>query len=160
MEKEENNFLRKYKDPRWQKKRLEILKRDDWTCRLCVEKEETLHVHHRLYKKDTDPWDYPSHLLVTMCENCHKREKELMKDTLNILCDVMQERFFAETVFFIAEAFKNIPPIPFDESELVVATAIEWFMSNLFNEKSGLMEKQRVLDWDTEHASVYFTPER
>ena len=26
--------------------------------------------------------------------------------------------------------------------------------------QSGLMEKQRVLDWDTEHASVYFTPER
>ena len=67
-------YSEKLKDPRWQRKRLEILQRDDFTCQKCKDKESTLHVHHRIYLKGNDPWDYPDELLVTLCENCHEAE--------------------------------------------------------------------------------------
>lgn len=64
-------YADKLKDPRWQKKRLEILERDKWMCRACGDKEKTLHVHHIFYLPNTDPWDIPSGLLVTFCCDCH-----------------------------------------------------------------------------------------
>lgn len=62
----------KLRDPRWQKKRLEILQRDAFTCRLCGDSQSTLHVHHLRYERGADPWDYPSSALLTTCESCHE----------------------------------------------------------------------------------------
>ena len=62
----------KLRDPRWQRKRLEILSRDDFTCRLCGDNESTLHVHHLLYFKGAEPWQYDANCLVTTCESCHE----------------------------------------------------------------------------------------
>ena len=39
------------KDPQWKKKRLEIFKRDGWTCQICHSKYKTLVVHHINYDK-------------------------------------------------------------------------------------------------------------
>lgn len=60
-----------YKDPRWQKKRLLILERDNWRCQACFDSESTLHVHHILY--DGDPWNVEDLLLQTLCESCHEK---------------------------------------------------------------------------------------
>lgn len=57
------------KDPRWQKKRLQIMERDGFACKLCGNKEKTLHVHHLAYTKK--PWDADDKELVTLCESCH-----------------------------------------------------------------------------------------
>lgn len=62
-------YLEKLKDPRWQKKRLEILERDEWTCRSCGNKKKTLHVHHQKYSRY--PWSINSDFLITYCEDCH-----------------------------------------------------------------------------------------
>lgn len=67
------SYLKKLKHPKWQKKRLEILNRDNWTCVECGATELTLHVHHLKYK-GADPWDTPSKYLETLCEDCHKNE--------------------------------------------------------------------------------------
>jgi hypothetical protein len=67
-------YLEKLKDPRWQKKRLEILERDAWTCQVCQNTENTLHVHHCWYENDIEPWDYPGECFVTLCEPCHEAE--------------------------------------------------------------------------------------
>ena len=69
---EKKTYLEKLKDPRWQKKRLEILDRDHWQCKACADKEKTLNVHHIFYLPNTEPWEIPSGLLITLCENCHK----------------------------------------------------------------------------------------
>lgn len=69
-------YAQKLLDPRWQRKRLEILNRDDFTCQCCYSKENTLHVHHALYLKGRDPWEYENTLLVTYCEDCHKAAEE------------------------------------------------------------------------------------
>lgn len=65
------SYLTLLKDPRWQKKRLEVLTRDQWTCQLCQEGSQTLHVHHKHYYKDRLPWEYADHELVTLCVACH-----------------------------------------------------------------------------------------
>mgnify|MGYP001454581542 CR=1 FL=1 len=67
----DKTYLEKLKDPRWQKKRLEILNRDNWRCRACEADDEELHVHHISYITD-DPWDEDNDNLVTLCSECHK----------------------------------------------------------------------------------------
>lgn len=66
------NYSDLLKDPRWQKKRLQILERDKFTCRSCYDNESTLHVHHLIYDSDLKPWKYNDEDLITLCEVCHK----------------------------------------------------------------------------------------
>jgi hypothetical protein len=61
------------KDPRWQKRRLEILERDGWNCVDCGDGTKTLHVHHRYYEWRLKPWEYEDDALTTLCEPCHER---------------------------------------------------------------------------------------
>lgn len=63
------------RDPRWQRKRLEILNRDEWACQCCLGEDVTLHVHHNKYEGDF-PWECPDQYLITLCENCHKAEED------------------------------------------------------------------------------------
>jgi len=67
-------YAEKLKDPRWQKKRLEILERDGWKCQFCGAKDKTLHVHHWTYVRNREPWDYEGELLITLCYECHEKE--------------------------------------------------------------------------------------
>ena len=64
-------YTQKFKDPRWQKKRLEIMTRDEFTCTQCDNTDECLHVHHLYYVNGRNPWDYPMFAMVTLCETCH-----------------------------------------------------------------------------------------
>jgi hypothetical protein len=65
-------YYEKLRDPRWQRKRLEIMERDNFTCMSCGNKEKTLNVHHKTYRKNADPWDYPDENFVTYCKYCHE----------------------------------------------------------------------------------------
>lgn len=67
-----SEYWKKLKDPRWQKKRLEVMERDGWECVMCGNKEDTLNVHHVVYRKGAEPWEYESKALKTLCEKCHK----------------------------------------------------------------------------------------
>jgi hypothetical protein len=69
------------RDPRWQKKRLEIMNRDGFACTKCGHTEKTLNVHHRWYVRGRKPWEYESKQLTTLCEPCHERET-LIQDRL------------------------------------------------------------------------------
>lgn len=65
-------------DPRWKQRRNEIMTRDNNCCVICRSTDE-LQVHHRQYqyvraaKGFRVPWDYPDHLLITLCKSCHQR---------------------------------------------------------------------------------------
>lgn len=67
-------YSEKLKDPRWQKKRLEILNRDDWKCQKCFRKDTQLHVHHLYYVSRREPWEYPDFALQSICKDCHSPE--------------------------------------------------------------------------------------
>ena len=58
-------------DPRWQKKRLEVLESAGWACEFCFETESTLHVHHARYIKGRKPWEYERSDLKALCADCH-----------------------------------------------------------------------------------------
>jgi len=66
------------KDPRWQRRRLEILERDNWTCQACTSTDKTLHVHHKFYLSGKTPWEYENDNLVTLCLDCHEQATNSM----------------------------------------------------------------------------------
>jgi hypothetical protein len=80
-------YNEKLKDPRWQKKRLLIFDRDNWTCQCCGDKEMTLNVHHTAYVGD--PWDCPDEKLVTVCEDCHEI---ITMQVLDLITDLVEIR--------------------------------------------------------------------
>jgi hypothetical protein len=62
-------YSEKLKNPKWQRKRLEILSRDNFKCSLCGSEEIELHVHHLKYTKE--PHNAPDKDLETLCKHCH-----------------------------------------------------------------------------------------
>lgn len=56
--------------PLWQRKRLEIMKRDGFMCRWCGNDDQLLHIHHLKYGNGK-PWEVPDEWLVAICEDCH-----------------------------------------------------------------------------------------
>jgi len=72
-----DTFLEAYRDPKWQKKRLEVLELAGWECSDCGSNEDTLHVHHTYYEKDKKPWKYPIESLHCLCEDCHKKAQDI-----------------------------------------------------------------------------------
>lgn len=70
-------YQQKLKDPRWQKKRLEVLAESGWQCSSCGDQESTLHVHHLVYVKGREPWEYENYELVVLCESCHQRTHQI-----------------------------------------------------------------------------------
>ena len=113
-------YQEKLKDPRWQKKRLEILERDNFTCQICYDTEKTLHVHHRWYEKNREPWDYPNDVYTTLCENCHNGgilkidKKTLLQDIYKILAkltDIELNSVFIElygTYVYLIEKYDDL----------------------------------------------------
>jgi hypothetical protein len=67
-------YAEKLKDPRWQKKRLEIMELDGWKCRFCGDADSTLHTHHLYYVSGRKPWEYSNDALVCLCCNCHEKQ--------------------------------------------------------------------------------------
>lgn len=70
-------YQEKLEHPKWQKKRLEILKRDKYKCKKCGDEETRLDVHHLEY--NGDPWEAENKHLVTVCKHCHV-QVEIIKD--------------------------------------------------------------------------------
>jgi len=63
-------YMEKLKHPKWQKKRLYILERDNFTFCYCNDKETELQIHHLKYHKD--PWEAKNEDLLTLCKDCHQ----------------------------------------------------------------------------------------
>jgi hypothetical protein len=76
------NYSDKLKSPKWQKKRLEVLQRDNFTCCKCGDTETELHVHHLKYTKEP----HNAHLddLQTLCKYCHYFVTFYLKDEVSI----------------------------------------------------------------------------
>lgn len=70
-------YAQKLRDPRWQKLRLKIFERDNFTCRFCGSTKDELQVHHIQYLKDTEPWEYGEIFLITACHKCHELETDI-----------------------------------------------------------------------------------
>lgn len=77
--------------------RLKIFERDNFTCKLCGDKESTLNVHHKNYYFNKDPWDCGENNLVTLCNDCHSNEHHFKEQLSNTIHDLllMGESYFS-----------------------------------------------------------------
>lgn len=71
-------YSEKLKDPRWQKKRLEIFEKANWKCELCSDSETELHIHHLEYFGE--PWDQSNDKLKCLCKDCHLMAEKYITD--------------------------------------------------------------------------------
>ncbi len=102
-------YSEKLKDPRWQKKRLEILTRDKFQCQACGNERETLHVHHNFYEKGLDPWEYPDESMVVLCESCHSDEHDEQKESeLNLIMSLRSKGMINEDLNSMSCLFMNL----------------------------------------------------
>ena len=121
-------YQQKLLDPRWQKKRLEILQRDDWRCQRCFDSESTLHVHHRYYEHQYEPWDYSSDALVTLCADCHELETNRRPLYEQLLLQNLREIGLAyDQVAELAYSFESWPR---ETDYTFTISAIAWEISN------------------------------
>lgn len=82
-------YAEKLKDPRWQKKRLEVFNRDGFKCCHCYADDKTLHVHHLIYLPGKEPWDYDMDCFLTLCYECHEYLESRQADQ----CDDLLRHF-------------------------------------------------------------------
>ena len=71
-------YTEKLRHPKWQKKRLQVLEKDDWKCRICRSGEKFLQVHHKAYRP-VDPWDYQADELEALCLDCHHSAHDFLR---------------------------------------------------------------------------------
>lgn len=149
-------YQQKLLDPRWQKKRLEILERDEWACRQCGDESTTLHVHHRYYTRDKEPWEYPNEALITLCHTCHEIETNERPYAERHLLDMLRMMGFDhDEVLRIAEAFKYWEMIDCEcEHEFlnhkVNIAVLAWAMRNqhimqMLHDRHGAEMQERLL---------------
>lgn len=83
------SYYEKLKDPRWQKKRLEVMQLKEFCCEICYDNESTLNVHHKEYFKGKEPWEYENNQLAVLCESCHKVHHD-SKDLLKYISSILE----------------------------------------------------------------------
>lgn len=119
-------YSEKLKDPRWQKKRLEILQRDEFSCQSCFDDKSTLHVHHRIYVPG-EPWEIQNEFLVTLCESCHQRETDEMSEAIAELNKAAKSKFLSTDILSLADILNSIKMVHLPD---VVTSALEYWLTD------------------------------
>lgn len=102
-------FFDQYKDPRWQKKRLQIMERDEFTCQSCYNTENTLNVHHKYYIPDKKPWEYNDSLLITLCEGCHEWEEDKKYIITDFTKVLLNDGYTASELITLLSLLRQLP---------------------------------------------------
>lgn len=98
-------YSEKLRDPKWQRKRLEIMSRDSFACQFCFDEKNTLNVHHKLYEWGRDPWDYPDTNFITLCEEC-RDQVEITKRAITLM---LSDPYRFQDFFNLAKHLMNGP---------------------------------------------------
>lgn len=151
--KNQKSYSEKLRDPRWQKKRLEVLEAAEWKCHSCGKKDKELHVHHPYYLKNTDPWDHP--WLVALCKDCHEQITEAGNEicqAISVLPSVQALRLarLFSAVSNQAEGVRMGMNIPMFIARLLAAHAR--ILSNVYDPEqveSAMIPTSSIQDWET-----------
>lgn len=68
-----NDYRDKFRDPKWQRKRLAVMGRANFLCEYCGESDKELQIHHPAYRKGAEPWEYEDEELMCLCCDCHEK---------------------------------------------------------------------------------------
>lgn len=126
------SYAEKLRDPRWQRKRLAVFERDDFTCRDCRAKDRPLHVHHCLYEKG-DPWDTDNKFLLTLCDACHDFRQAYENDTKRAVGIIFERlnpeelREFATSAVHFASSKDHDAPQIRDGLEIEWLSEVRWY---------------------------------
>jgi hypothetical protein len=102
-------YAQKLADPRWQRRRLEIFNRDNWTCQQCGDKGTQLEIHHTSYWAGIEPWEYPGDMLITVCHKCHHAEQVRFKYENSLVTALREKGFLAMEIEAIAQMIFMFP---------------------------------------------------
>jgi len=129
-----STYIELLKHPKWQKKRLQILSRDNFTCQDCFDDEKTLHVHHKIYTKGAKPWEYEDVHLITLCEDCHSLETESLKIEEKYLVEAFKSSQFLSGQWH--EIYLTIAALHKVHDPEVMARSVGWFLRSEDNLRS------------------------
>ncbi len=93
------------------RRRLEIMERDNFQCQAynCQNKTKILNVHHLDYFRDVNAWEYPSDLLITVCESCHHKENMRWKHEQHLLSSLKMKGFLVVDLVALTTAIYSHP---------------------------------------------------
>lgn len=92
----------KYKDPRWQRMRLDVYRKHGFKCSRCGDDKNELHVHHVNYPKGKEPWECSIYNLLPLCADCHDNVEALIRVTREVIAreGFTMASLFAALYFF------------------------------------------------------------
>ncbi len=120
----QREYMAKLRDPRWQKKRLEVFGRDNFTCQMCKANEDcgrNLQIHHAFYSRELEnPWEYPVETLYTLCEKCHPAAESIKQQIYERLAYV-NPRFQHHVFYALGEFIEQLKA-----GELYEPVELDW----------------------------------
>lgn len=108
---ERNEFLQMYRDPRWQRKRLELCAAANWACQMCDARDKELQIHHGCYESDKAPWEYDDETLHVVCSDCHEQMDYFRKWLVHFAghCSFLQQCQLAGYLLAMLRLWKEEP---------------------------------------------------
>ena len=98
-------------DPRWQKKRLEVLDYAEFACEICGDDESTLHVHHKHYIRCRKVWEYDNEQLICLCRQCHSNQHEIEEKFHDLIARIhLDGPNGRNEVYFLISGFIGFEP--------------------------------------------------
>jgi len=143
------------RDPRWQKRRLEIMNRAGFACEECDDDASTLNVHHKLYRKGAMPWEYPDAELACLCENCHKRH-HLHKEIFDALFAELSSHLFDRVIGY-AQSLIQLDEMGFPGAKPFSINLLSWEHARGVADalwECGSYERSNIADCLCDHKSV------
>lgn len=152
---EKQTYYEQLRDPRWQKKRLEIMERDGWKCRECGNGDETLNVHHYYYIPKCKLWEYQNKAFGTLCEVCHQKWT-LYKMMLDVALGSLNAEQLRIVATCVAAVMEKVGPKIFTD----------WFCSQCHDPATGLKTPEKMNEeigqsqdgWMQKHMNPTLTP--
>lgn len=146
----------KLKHPMWQKKRLSIFNRDNFTCQKCGSKDKTLAVHHLVYNKAKEPWEYTNDLLLTLCCDCHEYEHEHIKNaTEQLINNIKKSGMLSNEIYKLSNLSFAKPSEEYfytlvdDNGGFGIDLPVKLFQDTIFEHNTGMY---KIIDEDNHHA--------
>ena len=111
----------------WQKKRLEIMQRDNFTCKDCGDTESQLQVHHKAYIYGNNIWEYDNESLITLCESCHS----IITDMKRIIKSRIDYQFISgEQLYYIDKILDSLAKLDISDISQVFKFTNHIFENN------------------------------
>ncbi len=97
---DKNDFIKQYQTKEWYDLSKRIKARDHNTCQMCGCNDKPVSVHHMHYGEDGSIFDVDDSSLITLCDDCHREQKDY-KEIVVCLLDCLRYDFTDFEIFVI-----------------------------------------------------------